>query len=205
MREALKKLLLFLVTFGAILPIYFGIAEYTLDRSTKSSFLLPIDEAIPLVPEAIFAYMSFHLFCFSPVFFKSISLLRYMETVLAMLGAFGFMFLCYLVIPSAYPRPLITDCDCLSHILLARYYAADPPNNTFPSSHVAATTIILLEIVPKLRKFSWIFGIWGASIILSTLLVKQHYVVDVITGLTLGLASVFAARVMLKTMPRGAN
>ncbi len=194
---AAKKLLLFAGVFGIIASVYFGIAEYTLGRSAKTLFLLPIDAQIPFIPEAIFAYMSFHLFCFLPVFISSVSISKSIETIFAACIAFTIMFGFYLIVPSAYPRPEIQSCDSWSHALLAYYYVADPPNNTFPSSHVAITAILILQISPYLRRFYWFFVFWGASIIVSTLLVKQHYVVDVLSGITLAPISIWMARQVL--------
>jgi len=97
----------------------------------------------------------------------------------------GILGILYVLIPAAYPRPDITNTD-ISSILLKLTYELDGSNNTFPSAHVALSLICVLTFINckicnnnLCKIFAWI---WFLSISASTLLLKQHHIVDVFAG-----------------------
>lgn len=66
----------------------------------------------------------------------------------------------------------------------------DGSNNTFPSGHVALSWLLFFSIqrVDSIKKNAfakWTFFAWASLISLSTLLLKQHYFVDVASGIAL--------------------
>ena len=66
-------------------------------------------------------------------------------------------------------------------------YSLDLPLNCFPSMHVSLVFLGLF-VVGKFRPdlFRY-YLVWAVAIALSTLLVKQHYILDVLGGCVLGL------------------
>jgi len=63
----------------------------------------------------------------------------------------------------------------------------DAANNTFPSGHVVFTWLMFLaasksKMVKEQLGLNFIFLLWTLGISLSTLLIKQHYIVDVASG-----------------------
>ncbi len=59
--------------------------------------------------------------------------------------------------------------------------------NSFPSMHVAVSGFLSLIFMQEFQKYKWIiFGV-GCSIFCSTFLIKQHYVLDSIAGLFIGI------------------
>ena len=65
-------------------------------------------------------------------------------------------------------------------------YSLDLPLNCFPSMHVSLVFLGLFVIKmyrPDLLRY---YLVWAIAIALSTLLVKQHYIVDVLAGGVLG-------------------
>ena len=80
-------------------------------------------------------------------------------------------------------------------------YGADPPYNCFPSLHVAHSFVSALTCWRVHRGVGIGTGICASLVALSTLLTKQHYVLDVIAGVLL--ASI-AYAVFLRGYPRDA-
>lgn len=86
----------------------------------------------------------------------------------------------YMTYQTYVPRPFITD-DTIFLRLVNYVYSNDQPVNCFPSIHVLTTYFMmrafLWEKLPKL--YAWIPQFIGLSIILSTVFVKQHVVIDI--------------------------
>ena len=71
--------------------------------------------------------------------------------------------------------------------LVKMSYIADAPGfNNFPSLHVALSLLVSLIIYNHDKKQLWVW-IMFIGIALSTMFIKQHYFIDVIAGLLLGI------------------
>ncbi|MGH0035634.1 MAG: phosphatase PAP2 family protein [Myxococcota bacterium] len=71
-------------------------------------------------------------------------------------------------------------------------YALDPPRNCFPSLHLALATTGSLAVARTGRAVGAAAFAWLAALALCVLMVKQHYVIDAVTGIGLGLAAAAA-------------
>jgi len=72
--------------------------------------------------------------------------------------------------------------------LLKITQATDKASNTIPSLHASMATLPFLVAV-LYGGWEWpVVGIWSLGILASTVLVKQHYLVDIISGVLLALA-----------------
>lgn len=183
-----KKALIYLATFAILGAAYSHIGFVTLARSSELSLLTPLDEAIPFIPEMAFFYVSVHLFWLPAVLMPSFLPREFIRLATTMSVAFLLALAVHYYMPSAYPRPTLPANDqSLAVVVLRSYYLLDFPNNTFPSTHCITVTILLYAMRNRLR--SWLrscYEIWGALIFASTILVKQHYLVDVVGGIVLG-------------------
>lgn len=148
------------------------------------SLLTPADTAIPLRPRSLWLYLSFVPYCLMIVFDFG--------TFRRMFRVFFCIFLNSLVAyrsflkwPSTYPRPLIPATeDAPLDRAWQSLCAVDRPSNTFPSIHVSHAFLLALMMaphVPKERTDAYL--LWANGIALSTLLTKQHYVVDITGGI----------------------
>jgi len=81
-------------------------------------------------------------------------------------------------------RPQLTIQTFFDQLVYYIYYL-DLGYNSFPSLHVALSLTCSLICFNYNPKYKWLF-IWAGLIILSTVLVKQHYILDVVGGLVLG-------------------
>ena len=197
MRHIGAKLLLYATMAMLFFWGYRMVAEMTATRSGEVSFLTPIDEAIPFVPEFVFPYMSLYALFWLPVIVsRNISLRDFFGIIVATGGMFAVAFTVYLVVPSRYPRPDVSpDASFVYYVLAKALYAYDLPNNTLPSTHAAVVAILLSATRKKFGRRTYaIYALWGTSILLSTVTVKQHYIVDLVSGIILGIASFAIAR-----------
>ncbi len=61
----------------------------------------------------------------------------------------------------------------------------DGPYNSFPSLHVSITTLSTLACYDWHKKHAWLL-IWPPLVAISTVLIKQHHLLDVVGGIALG-------------------
>ncbi len=102
----------------------------------------------------------------------------------------------FLVVSVAYPnklelRPEYVDTSNIFGRMVAALYKTDTPTNVLPSIHVYNTVVLCFAINANKtirRHKSVLVGldVLGISIILSTMFLKQHSVIDVSLGLVLG-------------------
>ena len=184
-RLAMALLLTFVFFLGYTIPNHFHLFEPQLLPLTKW------DEAIPLVPWTIFAYLSEYVLFVSAYFlFKDeLNRNRYAWAYFGVLMVGAFFFVFY---PTTYPRvdyPLPADLNPITYIAFTSLRAIDNPSNCFPSMHVACCYLTAFAFLPnsESRKRFWIYFIWATVIAISTLPTKQHYIVDVVGGLALAI------------------
>ena len=197
MHETARKGWLFLLTLVIWAASYRLVAELTLERSKNLSLATSLDTTLPLIPEMTLIYVSIYLMWLPLVFSSAINYDYFKHTVTATYLVLGLLYIFYFAMPSSYPRPPIFDCACWRHTPLNILYEVDLPNNTSPSSHAAGVAILLVATWGKFKLLSSIlFKLWGSSIIVSTVAIKQHYLQDAIAsallGLTIGYAFLFA-------------
>ncbi len=186
----MQKSLLWLMFMAVLAVAYTHIGASTMPRSNALSLTTPLDDAIPLMPEMVFAYVSIYLFWAPAIFLSRVTLGDFSRLVFVMGIALFLGLAIHQYMPSAYPRPALPANDSsFSVVFLRWYYTLDHPNNTFPSTHCIAVVGLLCFMRNRLRPFArYAYEAWGALIFASTVLVKQHYVVDVIGGIALGTA-----------------
>jgi membrane-associated phospholipid phosphatase len=96
----------------------------------------------------------------------------------------------FLALPARSVFPPLPDMGVWTDLVRsAKWLALE--NNLMPSLHVAMTVVCVAIYARQAKRIGkLLLWLWAASIAVSTLLLHQHYVVDVITGLALGLAGV---------------
>lgn len=195
MNQFWKKLWLFIIAEAVIFSSYEAVAQFTLTRGNARSFITSFDALIPFIPETSPIYVSIHILWLVPLISGRVSYKEFANLVKSVCLAFAMMYVFYILIPSTYPRPVVTDLNSWTHWLLAKYYSIDLPNNTFPSSHVATATLTSLAILHNFPRWIGICcAVWAVAIMISTLTVKQHHGADMVTGFALGVASFYLVR-----------
>ena len=172
---------------------YFSIQSFiTVNEYNLST---EIDKLIPFVPQFVWVYHTI-----VPILlFTAIVLIQRKDVFLSMITALivaGLtMSVFYVVFPSFYPREPIGDYS-LSAALVEMTRMVDGPSNTFPSGHVTFSWILVffVSLSEQARKFRWAYLLWAVLITTSTLVLKQHFIVDAISGILLASVCYYFAK-----------
>jgi membrane-associated phospholipid phosphatase len=107
--------------------------------------------------------------------------------------------------PAAYPRPVVDPALGLSETAVALLQFNDPATNTFPSLHVA-NSVLCATALRRAGSAVWRgSAVLAACVAVSVLLVKQHWLADVVGGVLCAAASTFVlgrAHAWLERRPR---
>jgi len=176
-----RRLLLALAAFvlGAVpYPILNAVLPPRFD------FMTPLDRVIPFLPWTLIIYWSWPLLLLSSVcLLEGRPFLRWLAALLLCTMA---CYLGFVLFPAHYPRPSL---DAIPSAVWRRAFgwldAFDGRGNTFPSLHVALTTVSALYMRRSRHGWSWVMA--AVVLSLSTVTVKQHFVADVAAGAALAL------------------
>ncbi len=174
--------------------LWFGLVFYGADYvASLHSFRIRVhfdfDIAVPFVPQAVVVYDSLYLlFAIAPFILGTRRELRAMTATLAAVTLIAGV--CFLLLPvkDAFPPPGKMGL-WTGPVHLAKLLAAS--NNYFPSLHVTLSTTcaaVYARHAHLLGKL--LFTLWSAAVGVSTLLLHQHYSLDVVAGFALALGSV---------------
>lgn len=160
----------------------------------------PLDAALPVVPPFVIPYVSLNpLVYFTLVVFLLFRTKIFHSACLAMISAWFVSYLFYFFLQSEVIRPALLGTDLFTRMIQG-VYAGDNPFNDFPSLHTSISTILALHWFRFDRGAGTVAAIWAALIVASTVLIKQHYVADVIGGLLLAYGAAWLwMRLMLGT------
>lgn len=174
-----------LIVLLALVPLYILVPEFY-PPATRYAPELALDRALPLVPSWSIVYGALYLFLILlPVFVvRQDDLIR--RTIRAYLLVWITAYVCFFIAyPTVAPRPANVTGEGFGVWGLRALYSSDPPINCFPSLHVAHSFVSAFACYRVHRRLGAIAGICASFVGLSTLLTKQHYVVDVVAGIAL--------------------
>lgn len=172
-----------ILTAAAMIALYAGLDDRN-DRlfASGASFFSPrtsLDDEIALVPITVIAYYSyFPLLFFLAVITGRDRRLMY-EGVIGYVGIAVIGFLFFWLLPSRMVQPDISACTTASCRSLAAMYRLDNGYNIFPSMHVGYSTLVWLFFRRYMPELARPVGAVVLAIVLSTLLCKRHYIVDI--------------------------
>ncbi len=185
------------IVLVSMFPLYFALAEWALVREISSP-ALAIDHWLPFWPQWLLIYASLFVFLFLPVFVIRSSAF-FFRGILAFLAIMLTSYVIFALMPTEVIRNTKLAKTGFWAWAMRVCWAVDPPFNGFPSMHVAESFLAAL-ICRKVHRGLGLAALFYASLIaFSTLVIKQHYLVDVIGGLTLALA---AHRAIIHPFPR---
>ena len=175
-------LLFFLVSYAFWLALYrsVGAVASTLDTF---DFTTPIDEALPVWPQWVWIYD----FCFLLPAFRVMMLKdghAINRLVIAIFVAALSSSVVFLLVPIAHPLPVLGEG--LAEQWVTHHYENDfPPGaNKMPSLHVINAILFWLAVRhgSSSRLDNGVMFILAVLISASTVLIKQHLIVDVLLG-----------------------
>ncbi|TMU85929.1 phosphatase PAP2 family protein [Bacillus sp. BHET2] len=175
--------------FFLVMPAL-GLIYKLLNTNSREAVILStdIDGLIPFIPVFIVPYILWYAFILGylfyfwykdiPIFLKTLSIIAIGELV---------CFVIYFYFQTTVPRPTL-EGDGLFVNLVRMIYSHDQPYNAFPSIHVLTTFAIMLgniNIKDKHSFHSIFVPIMGSLIIISTLFIKQHFILDMVSSIFL--------------------
>jgi membrane-associated phospholipid phosphatase len=177
--------------FFTYLAVYWLIQSFI--DSSEVDYLIPLDDAIPFLPEFVWIY---HTLVFG-IFTVMVLLIQdkrlFMRTFWACITAAVLMSIIHVIWPAVYPRQEFTATS-ISEWLVEITRQIDGASNTFPSGHVAFSWLMFFAVckakVSRInRGMVSLFLLWAIGVSLSTLVIKQHFVADVFSGVATALIS----------------
>lgn len=182
LRDRVHKTLYF-IAIGS----YF-IGGYTIINllSSKKAILyhldLPFESKIHLYPALIFAYVL--EFAFMGFGYLAIDDLEFFKrAVKAFFVCATIHFFVFAAFPVEYGlRPVVNPDLGWAYYLVDFYYWLDLPYNCFPSLHVSTVFLVSFFMNKYRPGIGWILYPLASLVAVSVVLVKQHYVADVVSG-----------------------
>jgi membrane-associated phospholipid phosphatase len=184
---------------GAAICVGLAVADYVtslgydwLNHGPYRLFLRsPIDQALPVVPVFVVPYDSLQPVIYgSLVIFLLFRARVFQSAVLSMVATFLISYVFFAFLQTYVERPLLTGDDAFTR-WIRDVYAGDNPYNDFPSLHVSTSAIIAIHWWRFGGRPGAVAAVWAGLVAMSTVLVKQHYVVDIAGGLILAFSTSF--------------
>lgn len=171
----------------AWLVFYFFVNRLNVDSGRRRDFSLPVDKKIPFLPVFAWVYFSIEIFVLHPFLFLSEARPFYWMLACFMLNTSLFS-LIHFIVPSKVERLEHDKTGGIAGKMLRQWQRTCKPYGNFPSMHTGfSVPVVIANYMVLGATAGSITLVWAILIASSTLLLKQHYLVDVIAGLGLGL------------------
>lgn len=147
---------------------------------------IKLDNIIPFSSIFIIPYVYWYLYIVIGFIFILVNSRKdYIRAFISFFIGMSVCYIIYYVYPTEITRPIIENNNIFNY-LVNLIYSIDRPVNCFPSLHVLTTYFIMRYTKYKDSKKNFYYTqIIGILIILSTLFIKQHFVMDVIGAIIL--------------------
>ncbi len=187
-----RRRLIWLIIILIVLALYFPVNRMAHGGVQLS---LPIDKLIPLYPPAVVPYLLGDiLFIAFPIWAAiRIKPQEFEAYTVSILFATLVSYLAYLIFPTFVIRPHISSTDVFSKALVI-IYQTDKAYNAAPSGHTFYSVLSFAYLSRWKPKYKPIWILATLLILASALLTKQHYVLDIVCGLALGILAFAVGR-----------
>ena len=194
--------LIIMILFNAV--TYFGTRLFT-GELQHHEMQTTADELIPFSPFFISIYiLAYVQWAVGYVMIARDNKPVFTWIVIGELIAKGLAFLCFVFFPTTVVRPEIIGDDIWSRIT-AYIYAADAPDNLFPSVHCLESWVCFRGAM-YLRKpakwYKYAMLVFTLLVFASTVFVKQHVLLDIAGAIAAVEIGLFASRLILKAKKR---
>lgn len=176
-----------------IYPLYFWGFQYVEHAVPVAKYImyLPADDYIPFLPGAIYPYLFWYLQIAGAIAYLAFANPKgFVQLMLFLYIGMGVSYGIYLIWPNGQNlRPALASLgEGWDFDLIRWLYRVDTPTNSNPSMHVIDSMAVYLA----LKRDQWLSGrrvfqavnlVLNIVIIASTVLVKQHSIIDVICAL----------------------
>lgn len=177
-----------LILYSILFLSWFGYLELTVTKQYQVIHM-SVDDHIPFVEVFIIPYLLWYGYVAVVIayFFFTHKDNYYRICLFLAIGMTIFLIISTLWPNGHHLRPYVMPRDNIFTYLVSHLYTTDTSTNLWPSIHVynslgAHIAVMQSEKLSKNKAICWTSGILCVSIILSTMLIKQHSVFDVITA-----------------------
>lgn len=183
-----RGLVPFLLWGGLVGIVFFAVYPtsnwLTSMRAGLLHLYVPQELSIPFVPEFVWFYLSMYLlFVLPPFFVPADAAPRVGKQLLAGCLACGFLFLLF---PAVLGFERALPAQAPYRQIFQAIHDVDAPHNLVPSLHVVFSAVIALACASfAVPLVGALLRAWLVLIVLSTLLVHQHHLIDVVSALLL--------------------
>ncbi|MBS3140896.1 phosphatase PAP2 family protein [Candidatus Woesearchaeota archaeon] len=168
--------------FAIFLLIYTIVNMLSIGRS-YFHFAFAFEETMKVIPVFLIFYVSSYIIIAMPFFVLKrsyeIRKLVYVYWTIAIIS-----FIIFLLIPAKVVRPVVID-GFFAWVLNTFWTYFDLPYNSLPSLHISLS-FAAAYLMRKHLNFVYLL-LWVLLIAISTILTKQHYILDIVTGLALSI------------------
>ena len=155
----------------------------TSQRETVLHLYLRAELDIPLIPTFIWAYLSLYVIFLAPPFVLGAEAMQKLGRQLVAATLLSGMV--FLIFPAQLGFSRLLPEDPLYRSIFTALFSLDRPHNMVPSLHVVYSALILLTLAASTtrRHLQSVWWLWLILLCSSTLLVHQHHLIDVVSGL----------------------
>lgn len=157
------------------------------DVNGAYSLVTDLDRGMPFIKVFVIPYLFWYIFLlFGLLYLCRVNRSGFYKTVVIYDLGLLIASLIYYLFQTMVPRPILVGDDWLTH-MVSFVYQMDQPFNCFPSTHVFTTYLLMRGIQQYARSIGLklVVHLIGLSIILSTVLIKQHVILDVVASIIL--------------------
>jgi membrane-associated phospholipid phosphatase len=166
------------IAFFAVYPTLNWITSL---RSNRLHLYISSELGIPFVPQFIWAYLSMYALFLLPLFLLPASRLPALgKQLIAGTVASGVMFL---LLPADLGFARVVPSEPIYANIYQGIFGIDRPHNLVPSLHVVWSSAILLACADVARPIGrGLLYAWLAIVVMSTVFVHQHHLLDVVAA-----------------------
>lgn len=191
-----KYLFIFILVY-AVWGILYSLIGHLTSGWQLHDLSVSLDKSIPFVPSFEYIYFLCYIIPFTPLFVINDS-----SKMNALIWAFIIMnlvaFIIFLIYPVVVPRPPLNENGLVTTFLINLQQSLDKPVNNFPSLHAANALLIFLLCRGYYKWLDVVLFFVAFGIGISALLVKQHYILDIISGYLLALLVYFSVKFFVR-------
>lgn len=193
-RNVIERVFIFALVCGLWSLAYLGIGHWGGGRAMPTLSWDPV-RAVPLVSAFVVPYLSAFVMPLL-LLYTMRDLPTYRKYALAVAGTIAVSAAFFIFLPLTIDRPVIQGASIFDR-WLAALYAGDRPTNLFPSLHVSLAFLFAFGVSHDRPRWKFAMLSWAVLIAVSTVFIRQHYVVDALAGALLAWA---AWRLFLKSV-----
>ena len=176
------------ILLAVILFVIYLLINYLNQGREVFTHSISLDNNIPLISWFVYFYLLMFILIFIPFNKKNNGKIT-LNYIIAVLIAFLF----FIILPTATYRPLIQEGN-INDILVNLVYSADLQYNAFPSLHAALLTLSFYFLLKYKKIIAYkMLPLYILSLI-STLFIKQHYILDILSGILLAVITLEISR-----------